>query len=1044
MKTKLFTLLLFLGYLSYAQLHIDTGVASQTNTAFSLLELNRVPNNLLLDYGYDFVSVPNYDGVLRTNNYLTPAIYRDLYNSIVSSRTTTTVPELVAPDAMENTWSVFTKSENNRVGKGSSTTALVANGLYYTYSRFSANALSTNKIKIVGGKYDDSYVSGIWQNPYETKEAFGITLPQRKVTNSKIAILLHADTWFTNNQASIQNLAIDFGAGAGYTTLTLGTPLNYTYAADGVYTITYRVQLTNGQYRYCRNKLEVTGAATQNSLTARNVNCGRPTVVPIAGTRAYLGTAGSATLQIAYAGTCNQITKPLIVVEGFDTGFVNGGQFGDTDIFNFLELVRESGSTELQNLITSTTSTVDYDIIYVNWDNGTDFLQRNAYVLEDVIKWVNANKVGTTPNVVLGQSMGGVIARYALRDMENRSEPHNTSLYISQDAPHQGAHVPPSLLYFARHALNEVITTPVGAISIALAGGDIPVNEAKQLIDRPAVKQLLKNWVNTSYTIDSTAHTTWLNELKTMGYPQNTRNVALSNASHCANTQGLFLLNGSAATSPITELVLFFTGLGVVPGALLGDTSATLLGFLPGASKISTNFEAKTFPSSGVANIYNGSITYTKTLLWLVPITRTVTNRSFNSPTGALFLDNFPGGVNPSGSTIQNNSAYVTNFFAGYNYNLEANLNFGFIPAPSALDVGSGNAVLTASDYTSIYSKASPPTGTKTIPFTNFTTSFNTTGNNSIHLSFQRANADWLASEMDATPGANTFDCSFVCANQSITGPEAICTSGTFTIGTASATWSISPSTAATFLAGNSASKTFTKMGTFRGNATITATINSSACGAPVVITKQVFFGLPFATAPTGPDLCINIRGGEEIYVLPVSAGATSYTLSSSSPNFRINGGTSSFTTSVAPLNIRFRTTVPGNYTVTLTTTNACGSTATNFTVVARNCSTGGGRDRMYMVYPNPVDTELNIAINDTLLNVSSFQKTDSNENIVLQKEVPFIIILHDFEGRLVKQQQFSKLGDIQKVEVSDLKKGIYFLKIIARELEETHRIIIE
>jgi hypothetical protein len=280
-----------------------------------------------------------------------------------------------------------------------------------------------------------------------------------------------------------------------------------------------------------------------------------------------------------------------------------------------------------------------------------------------------------------------------------------------------------------------------------------------------------------------------------------------------------------------------------------------------------------------------------------------------------------------------------------------------------------------------------------------------------------------------------------------ITGISEVCTSATYNLNApagSTVTWSISPSNAASFPSGSSTSKTFTKIGTFRGNATITATLNSSACGAPVVITKQVFFGLPFATTPTGPDLCINIRGGEEIYVLPVSAGATSYTLSSSSTNLRINGGTSAFTTGVAPLNIRFRSTVPGNYTVTLTTTNACGSTATNFTVVARNCSTGGGRDRMYMVYPNPVDTELNIAINDTLLNVSSFQKTDSNENIVLQKEVPFIIILHDFEGRLVKQQQFSKLGDIQKVEVSDLKKGIYFLKIIARELEETHRIIIE
>ncbi|MGK4568407.1 hypothetical protein [Flavobacterium sp. 3HN19-14] len=42
-------------------------------------------------------------------------------------------------------------------------------------------------------------------------------------------------------------------------------------------------------------------------------------------------------------------------------------------------------------------------------------------MVEDIIKWVNVQKSlagSTAQNVVIGQSMGGVIARYALRDME--------------------------------------------------------------------------------------------------------------------------------------------------------------------------------------------------------------------------------------------------------------------------------------------------------------------------------------------------------------------------------------------------------------------------------------------------------------------------------------------------------------------------------------------------------------------------------------------------------------------------------------------------
>src|SRR5690606_11272612 len=98
MKQKLFLLFVLVFTFVQSQQHIDTGVASQTNTVFSLLEKNRVPHGILLDYGYDFVSIPNYDGVLRDNNYITPSIYRNLYVGILSSRTTTSVPELEAPD----------------------------------------------------------------------------------------------------------------------------------------------------------------------------------------------------------------------------------------------------------------------------------------------------------------------------------------------------------------------------------------------------------------------------------------------------------------------------------------------------------------------------------------------------------------------------------------------------------------------------------------------------------------------------------------------------------------------------------------------------------------------------------------------------------------------------------------------------------------------------------------------------------------------------------------------------------------------------------
>lgn len=174
----------------------------------------------------------------------------------------------------------------------------------------------------------------------------------------------------------------------------------------------------------------------------------------------------------------------------------------------------------------------DYDIIYINFKNGKDYMQRNAYLVQDIIKWVNSVKVGTQPNVVLGQSMGGVIARYALRDMENQftanpSIPawnHQTSLYISHDAPHQGANIPLALQYFARHLADQFVSTPLGDININVTGngGDVTIEDLQNLLNAQGTKQLLIDYVTSGFVINNDVGNAWRTELKNMGYPQQT------------------------------------------------------------------------------------------------------------------------------------------------------------------------------------------------------------------------------------------------------------------------------------------------------------------------------------------------------------------------------------------------------------------------------------------------------------------------------------------------------------------------------------------
>jgi hypothetical protein len=133
---------------------------------------------------------------------------------------------------------------------------------------------------------------------------------------------------------------------------------------------------------------------------------------------------------VDYANVDKQLRKPLIVFEGFDPGVytkptkyegrIKAQDFIDDIVFNDLNGV----SSELNNLLQGNIGATppvsqQYDIVYVNWANGADYLQDNMLVAMEVIKWVNTNKIAVggikQPNVVLGKSMGSIIARMALK-----------------------------------------------------------------------------------------------------------------------------------------------------------------------------------------------------------------------------------------------------------------------------------------------------------------------------------------------------------------------------------------------------------------------------------------------------------------------------------------------------------------------------------------------------------------------------------------------------------------------------------------------------
>ncbi|PHR13226.1 MULTISPECIES: T9SS type A sorting domain-containing protein [Aequorivita] len=232
------------------------------------------------------------------------------------------------------------------------------------------------------------------------------------------------------------------------------------------------------------------------------------------------------------------LDKPIIVLDGFDPGDSRDipGLYASLsfDGQNMADILRDEGF-DIVILNAPLYNTGGKDI-----DGGGDYIQRNAMVLIAMIQQLNADKVGDNELVVLGPSMGGLIARYALSYMEDNSLDSETRLYISFDAPHRGANIPISLQYLINY--------------FAIQVGDATAQQVvDQLLNSPAAKEMLTDHLlghllaGSDYEQDPTKvlplgapgfRNEFQAELDALGFPGNVRNVTMINGAGNGTTTG--------------------------------------------------------------------------------------------------------------------------------------------------------------------------------------------------------------------------------------------------------------------------------------------------------------------------------------------------------------------------------------------------------------------------------------------------------------------------------------------------------------------------
>jgi hypothetical protein len=169
-------------------------------------------------------------------------------------------------------------------------------------------------------------------------------------------------------------------------------------------------------------------------------------------------------------------------------------------------------------------------------------------VLVSLIQTINQMKTGWAPLAVVGPSMGGLVARYALTYMENQGLEHDTAVYISWDSPHNGANIPVGLQlwvkYFSRNAPGAAeglakLNTPAARQMLLYHESSIPAEAAPKFSDDLSVL-FEPNNVRPITVFSPRSHasfTSFQGKLKALGFPRKPRLVAIANGSGSGQLQ---------------------------------------------------------------------------------------------------------------------------------------------------------------------------------------------------------------------------------------------------------------------------------------------------------------------------------------------------------------------------------------------------------------------------------------------------------------------------------------------------------------------------
>ncbi|WP_375416206.1 T9SS type A sorting domain-containing protein [uncultured Hymenobacter sp.] len=1003
---------------------------------FANIDKSQVPTGYLYEATPRLISLLPYNGTLTDSSRTDMDVLRYLRLMLANARVygTETLPTL--------------STYNTRLDA-----AVAASGgvipvsmQYMSYNTIRPDALQNNLLRVQNEQVFD--VAGRPQNPYEVKVLFAAAPVRSFAPTNRVSFIIRRDLYLTNATASTYPPQIDFGDGRGYQPGAWDQPVSTTYATAGLKRVKVKLPFiySNGtpESWFDFNVLSVapgTLSATKSTTTA-NATANSAAADFERPFTSSTGSHSGGTAFVIYGNSPagvkhTQLTKSFIISEGYNLYSIapelrecNNPNNTIDDFFKNININFVGPQGNVTGNFQTKLLNAGYDIVYIDNANGSDDIVRNARLFEDVVNWVNDNKVGgrTTgeKNVVMGQSMGGLVSRYGLARMTKYAGGAHTRLLILHDSPQRGANNPVGV-----QSLTRSFDVPfIFGQSLADLNGQIKA--AVRVLNQPASQQLsILNAFNGRGTDIRT--NTFFNgagdyaQMVSLSAPYSI--IAVSNGSQCGRAQ-------STPTSvAITESALAV----LIPIPVVGLAGIT--GNL-GAYGLPAYGQQAIISRANIRLEYRIRIGYCPFCV-TIPIRFNLLKESALSPPNTLPYETLPGGsTNPAQQAGNCADGFdlgsLNGIYAAYLRTRLYNGDLCFVPSYSALDVPTVTPTTAFAKYINNFTdNPSAPRVARYIAqeSVNSGAKFNVA-----HISFTPRNSEWLFNEMQGLAHASNY-CSTECsAPLTITNPAAqgrLCAGSSVTLsipnlpaGT-SVSWSTSP--AGYFTPATGTGPTFTATAAnAQGTVTITALVG--ACQVPVTTTIGV------GPAPIdGSYYC-----GSGCVAYPPTQGQLSgftvvppgtYTINLSTTGNRtygawqgmVDGGRwstySNNTSGVVTLSAgqRAQFTVPFSG-------SACGAGSGTFSLAAYS-------SYRLVATPNPASSELTVtAVDEDQPEASLVPSTTAS---------PFEAELYDNHGKKVKAGKSEKGKAV--LDVRDLPAGLYNLRAgkgkeaISEHIQVTH-----